>query len=200
MSALLFALQILSTVSCAALSLAVYFWVRYKPVERIMAQSLTERVVKLCQSDDTVSGELAKDPTLPPHKAAHKFYGQHAPSVVGASLPEAWTSASKEELERASTCGKFGDQGPSELFLRIYHDALKTLEHDPLMGCVSPPLMGSTGVVPLTIVGSMHDICRHMVPSPITVSSENYLIITILPSRISSLAPKKKSSSPQTTG
>ena len=46
--------------------------------------------------------------------------------------------------------------------MRCYHDALLALEHNPLNGCVSPNLMGSNGVIPLTVVGSIVDVNRHM--------------------------------------
>lgn len=45
---------------------------------------------------------------------------------------------------------------------QIYHDALCTLEKNPMAGVVSPPLIGRHGVVPLTIVAPLPDICRHM--------------------------------------
>lgn len=46
--------------------------------------------------------------------------------------------------------------------LQIYHDVLYTLEGDPLVGVTSPPLMGSSGVMPLTIIAPLPDIIRHM--------------------------------------
>ena len=46
--------------------------------------------------------------------------------------------------------------------LQIYHDSLCPLEKNPTVGVVSPPLMGSHGVLPLTIVAPLPDICRHM--------------------------------------
>ena len=48
------------------------------------------------------------------------------------------------------------------LTLQIFHDALRPLNGDPLIGMVSPPLMGSSGVNPLTIIAPLSDICRHM--------------------------------------
>ena len=45
---------------------------------------------------------------------------------------------------------------------KVYRDVLCTLEGDPLVGMTSPPLMGSSGVVPLTIIAPLPDICRHM--------------------------------------
>ena len=48
------------------------------------------------------------------------------------------------------------------VILQIYHDSLCPLEKNPMAGVVSPPLMGSHGVLPLTIVAPLLDICRHM--------------------------------------
>ena len=45
---------------------------------------------------------------------------------------------------------------------KIFYDSLRPLEQDPLCGMVSPPLMGSCGVNPLTIIGPLPDVCRHM--------------------------------------
>lgn len=44
---------------------------------------------------------------------------------------------------------------------QIYHDILLTLEKDPWAAVVSPPLLGSTGVVPLSIVSVIPDIIQH---------------------------------------
>lgn len=156
-------LLIAVTLTFISIGIATAYIASTRPPERPMADKITDKVYDLCHSDRTVSSLLAKDPTLPPHKAAHELYGAHPPSLADSKPPEKRVPATQEDLERAYQCGKFGSLRPSELFLRVYHDALKTLEHDPLMGVVSPPLMGSSGVVPLTIVGSMHDICRHMV-------------------------------------
>jgi hypothetical protein len=49
--------------------------------------------------------------------------------------------------------------------LRMFHDGLLALEHDPLAGVVSPSLMGSTGTMPLTVIGVVWDMARHMVGS-----------------------------------
>ena len=48
------------------------------------------------------------------------------------------------------------------VILQIYHDSLCPLEKNPMVGVVSPPLMGSQGVLPLTIVAPLLDICHHM--------------------------------------
>jgi hypothetical protein len=37
---------------------------------------------------------------------------------------------------------------------KVYHDVLSALEDDLLAGMVSPPLMGSCGVLPLTVIST----------------------------------------------
>ena len=44
---------------------------------------------------------------------------------------------------------------------QIYHDILLTLEKDPWAGVVSPPLLGATGLVNLSIVSVIPDIIQH---------------------------------------
>lgn len=74
------------------------------------------------------------------------------------------------DIERAAECGQFKER-PSDLFLKvctsllgrwlwkahrpanqIYACALRTLHKDPTVGVVSPSLMASTGVIPLSII------------------------------------------------
>ncbi|CAF5114211.1 unnamed protein product, partial [Rotaria sp. Silwood1] len=58
---------------------------------------------------------------------------------------------------------KFGrfSQRPSDLFLKLFYGVICTLQHNPLAGCVSPSLIGSTGVIPLTIISTIPDIMYH---------------------------------------
>ncbi|KAI0482241.1 hypothetical protein GGR56DRAFT_619132 [Xylariaceae sp. FL0804] len=69
---------------------------------------------------------------------------------------------SAEERLRAKSAGNWGPTEPSELFLRIFHDALCTLDDDPEPGVVSPSLMGTCGTMPLTVLSVIPDIVRHM--------------------------------------
>ena len=133
-----------------------------------MKKELSEKLIALCHdSTKSVSHLLAQDPSLAPSEAAKKLFGASRPEVIDASAPHEREPSSQEELEKAKSCGNWGTniggREPSELFLRIFHDALMTLEGEPLEGVCSPSLMGSCGVVPLTIVGSVWDMCRHMV-------------------------------------
>jgi phosphatidylserine/phosphatidylglycerophosphate/cardiolipin synthase-like enzyme len=45
--------------------------------------------------------------------------------------------------------------------LQAFGDALNCLDKDPMSGVVSPPLMGSHGTVPLTVIAPLADIIRH---------------------------------------
>jgi phosphatidylserine/phosphatidylglycerophosphate/cardiolipin synthase-like enzyme len=119
-------------------------------------------VYEWCTSSDSVSSEIAKDFRTTPKDAARKLYGQVKVSVSAEKPPKNRERASDAELQKAFECGKWGPTRPSELFLRVYHDALCTLEHDPMIGCVSPSLMGSCGAIPLTIIGPLPDLVRHM--------------------------------------
>jgi hypothetical protein len=150
-----------------------------------MPTRISDKVYKWCTATPSVSDSLAVDPSLPPGQAAKKLFshdgnsvgeaattkqnqqqiqtdGSSAPSPSsGSALPVSDPNAN--DLERAFQCGRFGETRPSDLFLNMFHDALLTLEHDPLNGVVSPCLMGSTGVIPLSGIGVVWDICRHMV-------------------------------------
>ncbi|CAF0762736.1 unnamed protein product [Adineta steineri] len=65
-----------------------------------------------------------------------------------------------EELDFAAEFGQFS-QRPSDLFLKLFYNVICTLEHDSLAGRVSPALIGSTGVIPLTIISTIPDIMQH---------------------------------------
>ncbi|KAL4976700.1 hypothetical protein BDW66DRAFT_150852 [Aspergillus desertorum] len=115
----------------------------------------------MCHGDRTVSSEVSGDPTKAPYKVFKDLYERkETEECPGLAVDEKHVKS--DELRKAKECGNWGGAEPSRLFLRIYHDALATLGRNPLGGVVSPPLMGSNGVVPLTIVAPLPDICRHM--------------------------------------
>lgn len=45
--------------------------------------------------------------------------------------------------------------------MQMFADCLLTLQRDPLAGLVSPPLIGSEGTIPLSIVSVIPDIMNH---------------------------------------
>ncbi|OMP85693.1 hypothetical protein BK809_0004364 [Diplodia seriata] len=154
---------LLAATALAAIAIDHFYrrqpWIRRT---KNMPESVSRAVFDLCHGERSVSSLLAEDPTLAPGESASKLYSHHAVSVLDTSPPKHRRVATPEELERALSCGNFGAARPSELFQRIWHDALCTLAHDPLAGVVSPPLMGSSGILPLTIMSALPDICRHM--------------------------------------
>ncbi|KAI9834684.1 MAG: hypothetical protein M1826_000086 [Phylliscum demangeonii] len=123
---------------------------------------ISQTVYDLCHGRETISSELARDATLSPGSIAKRLYRDgERPRLVEPSFKPP-SSATAEDLQRAAECGNFGPTRPSELFLRVYHDVLATIEHDPLIGVCSPPLLAGLGVVPLTVISTLVDICRHM--------------------------------------
>ncbi|KAE8447727.1 hypothetical protein EG329_010534 [Mollisiaceae sp. DMI_Dod_QoI] len=138
---------------------------------------ISDKVYKLCTSKESVSALLAQDPTMAPADAWKKLYGGHA---AGDKESKSTARAHRdkitpEDLQRSFECGNWGPTKPSELFLRMYHDALCTLDNS-VSGCmVSPSLMGSCGVIPLTIISVVPDIMRHM--SNLIVRAEKEVIL-----------------------
>ncbi|KMU85669.1 hypothetical protein CIHG_03709 [Coccidioides immitis H538.4] len=110
----------------------------------------------------SVSSELAKDPEATPRDVVARFLERADGQSPGEPRSEKLPVPDSKDLEVAFQCGKWGSQRPSDLFLKIYQDALCSLAKDLMSGLVSPSLMGSCGVVPMTIIGPLPDICRHM--------------------------------------
>ncbi|CAF1331296.1 unnamed protein product [Rotaria sordida] len=63
-------------------------------------------------------------------------------------------------MDIAVQFGRF-PQRPSDLFLKLFYGVICTLERDRLAGCVSPRLVGVSGVTPLTIISTIPDILHH---------------------------------------
>lgn len=123
---------------------------------------ISDKVYELCTSNDSLSTELRKTPDKKPGEVSDALYGSHHLKIVDSNPPSDRSPATPEQLERARQCGSFGTEWPSELFLRAWNDVLTTLEKDPVAGICSPSRLGSTGVVPFTVMGPVLDICQHM--------------------------------------
>ncbi|ODQ51959.1 hypothetical protein SAICODRAFT_20276 [Saitoella complicata NRRL Y-17804] len=82
--------------------------------------------------------------------------------TIRRGLKEGWGEGvpGADDLEKAANMGRFASR-PSDLFLKIYGDVLTTLDRNPLAGCVSPPLIGTSGTLPLTILSTIPDIMHH---------------------------------------
>ncbi|KAJ3016279.1 hypothetical protein HKX48_004126 [Thoreauomyces humboldtii] len=133
---------------------------------------ISDTVFQLATSDLSVSSEWAKDPSKVISHVKKDVFGKH-PKSTNESLD--YPIATPPELERARQCGKWNGTEPSELFLRMFHDVLLTLDQDPLIGVVSPSLIGSSGVMPVTIISHIWDIIRHMANLIVRAETEIYL-------------------------
>ncbi|KAI8962341.1 hypothetical protein F5Y11DRAFT_323174 [Daldinia sp. FL1419] len=138
---------------------------------------ISGQLYELCLSSGSVSSALAQDPTSTPEEAWKKLFSghDHSHGSKGDVRDIGKGSLSPRELERARACGRWGAQKPADLFLRIYHDALSTLDDNLESGMVSPSLMGSCGTMPLTIISVIPDIMRHMSNLIVRAKKEVYL-------------------------
>ncbi|RMJ16551.1 hypothetical protein CDV36_003778, partial [Fusarium kuroshium] len=137
---------------------------------------ISKRVFDLCQAQETVSSVLAKDPSQAPGDVVKQLYSQHrAGHLANASYTDD-SAAPVDPLELALKCGRWGPTQPSTLFLQAFADALSCLDSDPMAGVVSPPLMGSHGMVPLTIVTPLQDVVRHCSNLIVRAQKEVFLI------------------------
>ncbi|KAL3418511.1 hypothetical protein PVAG01_10227 [Phlyctema vagabunda] len=139
---------------------------------------ISDKLYQLCTNPETVSSVIAKDPTIAPGAAWNSLYHDYSASEKhskAAAVKANNTEITQEDLQRARECGNWGPTQPSELFLKLYHDALCTLDKNIGHGMVSPPLMGSHGTIPLTIISTVPDIMRHM--SNLIVRAEKEVIL-----------------------
>ncbi|KAI9763874.1 MAG: hypothetical protein M1840_009058 [Geoglossum simile] len=132
---------------------------------------ISDALYQVINSPATVTSLVAESPTEPPGKIAEQLYGEEEQPKP---LPELQDHVGEEDLQKAYECGRWGGKRPSDLFLTVYHDVLSALEGDPLAGMVSPPLMGSCGVLPLTIISTVPDIARHMANCIVRATSDVY--------------------------
>ncbi|ELR10669.1 hypothetical protein GMDG_04936 [Pseudogymnoascus destructans 20631-21] len=150
---------------------------------------VSDGLYKLCTGKKSVSALLAENPTLSPGDAWKQLYGSYVPSSKSAARSDGDSeerSIGADELQRAAECGNWGPSQPNELFLKIYHDVLGPVEHDISAAVVSPSLMGSCGVVPLTIISVVPDIMRHMSNMIVRAEKEVYLATNYWQSSVAS--------------
>ncbi|KAI0459337.1 phospholipase D/nuclease [Xylaria acuta] len=114
--------------------------------------------------ENSVSSLITANPNLTPGEAWQKLlHGDNLSTTgLGYNRSAGTEPTADEELRRTRSCGKWGPREPSDLFIKLYHDALCTLEDDPGRGVVSPCLMGNSGMMPLTIISVLPDIVRYM--------------------------------------
>ncbi|SPO31578.1 uncharacterized protein UTRI_06398_B [Ustilago trichophora] len=137
-------------------------------------------------SQPTITSAVAADPTLPPsHAAKHLFPIPSAAKrgIIRFKIKEQleegrgkhwiWDKGAvhqdnrepdDDELQRVRH--RFGYKstaqgGPSRLYLMVLADCLLPLPRNPMSGVVSPPLLATTGIVPLSIFSTGPDIIGH---------------------------------------
>lgn len=86
------------------------------------------------------------------------------------------SSEQGNDLQWLSTQGNF-QKPPSPLFLQIYKEVLDAAWQKPHTAVVSPALIGTSGVVPLTVLSIIPDIMRHYADC-IRASQREILIAT----------------------
>ncbi|KAH9448627.1 hypothetical protein Pst134EA_027927 [Puccinia striiformis f. sp. tritici] len=120
----------------------------------------------------SVSSVLALYPDQSPHNIARKLFP--TPSLLK-RIKQRFTFAqdlfnreepSAHRIQLAYQSGRWSTHEgsnvrPSELFLKMFSDVLLCLDRDRLSGFVSPSLIATCGVMPLTILGTISDIMRH---------------------------------------
>jgi hypothetical protein len=88
---------------------------------------VSDRIVELCTSSQSVSSLLAEDPTLSPKEAWERLYGEWKRpksskgdlKIDDSTTTFTQSTLSQEDLERVAKCGKWGPTQPSELFLKV---------------------------------------------------------------------------------
>ncbi|KAG8214539.1 hypothetical protein J3R82DRAFT_9600 [Butyriboletus roseoflavus] len=163
--------------------------------------TISEKVYSLVHSGKTLTAAFAtatapddEHDVAPGHLAKTLYYDEHPKkhhNLPGSSHLEAFKGLfqhtgnkdveriqeiepTQEDLNKAAQCGDFGAR-PSDLFLKIYVDVLATLDSNPWAGVVSPPLLGSRGVVNLSIISLIPDIMQHYYDCIVNAENEVFL-------------------------
>ncbi|RGP69718.1 hypothetical protein FSPOR_4530 [Fusarium sporotrichioides] len=143
---------------------------------------VSRHVYDLCHATETVSSVLAKDPSQSPGDIVKKLYGHHEHSLHHSgstrkpTAPPSPPNEAVAAVEKTRQCGHWGSTIPSQLFLKAFADALQCLDKDPIAGVVSPPLMGSHGTIPLTVIAPLADVMRHTANLIVRAQREVFLI------------------------
>ncbi|KAH8172527.1 PLD-like domain-containing protein [Sarocladium implicatum] len=133
----------------------------------------SQYIIDLCQQPATVSSELASHPERGPSDIASELYHSRPRHV-----PDMTFEHEHDAMETAVRCGRWRER-PSNLFLLAYADALKCLTKNPLSGMVSPPLMGSHGRVPVTVIAPLADIARHCASMIVKARKEVFFVTCV---------------------
>jgi phosphatidylserine/phosphatidylglycerophosphate/cardiolipin synthase-like enzyme len=125
-------------------------------------QQQLKRIEELCSAKHSVSSIYADESEKSPGDIANSLYKSHLLTASTRGPKRVLTKITKHELDFARRCGRFEETEPSDLFLSAYYSSLLCLEGDSMTNCCSPPLCGTTGIVPMAVIGSIHDQLRHV--------------------------------------
>lgn len=125
-------------------------------------QDVLKRIEQLCCVKYSVSGVYARESEQSPGEIANSLYKSHLLTASTRGPKRDLMNITQHELDFARKCGQFEGTEPSDLFLSAYYWSLLCLEGDALTNCCSPSLCGSTGIVPMAVIGSIHDQLRHV--------------------------------------
>lgn len=97
----------------------------------------------------------------------------------GAVHPKNAAPSTKEQQEIRARFG-YAEEGapgaPSALYIQMLADAVLSLPAQPMSGVVSPPLLASTGAVPLSIFSTGPDIIQHYYDCIVAAEKEVILL------------------------
>jgi hypothetical protein len=79
---------------------------------------IPKSVIELCRNGQSITAELAKDPSRTPHEAAKKLFGVSVEDEVHTKTLDLGPGEASD-LEEARQCGNWGTSQPSDLFLRV---------------------------------------------------------------------------------
>lgn len=125
-------------------------------------QDSLKHIEELCSSNRSVSASYALESETSPGEIAQSLFKSHLLHRSTHKASRESRTISQDDLDFARRCGSFHGTEPSDLFLSAYYGSLLCLEDDPLANCCSPSLCGSTGIVPMAVIGSIHDQLRHV--------------------------------------
>jgi len=118
--------QLVAGFSLASLAAGIIFFI-HQPLSpnHSRCTMVPWEVYLLCKQSQTVTSELARDPSQCPETVFHKLYEKHHSVLPGAKCGSTGLSAEefneKDEQQRAHACGNWGSSEPSELFLQVRH-------------------------------------------------------------------------------
>lgn len=128
----------------------------------------SDAIYRLATDLKTVTAAMEQNPTGRILDVAYSVFTEKPQTAKRSKKLRLSEEFTPEDLDRAEQCGKFPYR-PSDLFLKvrcarlrlcvlesmtgvqIYSNVLDTLEHGPLKNMCSPSLMGTSGVVPITV-------------------------------------------------